>query len=431
MPNSFRKQNFSELSKAALGALDDRVELIRDRQITAVERAEVIVDCIFGTGFSGELREDMRELFSALEKSNAFKIACDIPSGAQAQSGQVCKLAFRADMTVTMHAKKLGMGIDPAKTFCGEIRVADIGIPKEVDDTSEMKCRIVQLSEREAAGLLPERAPWSHKGDCGKLVCICGSESYIGAAAISAEAAMRCGAGLTELCTPEKVIGAVAARIPECTFTPLISDSQGFIMFENLDKILSRIEKATAVLIGCGLGNTLHTQKLVAALVERCNVPLVIDADGINSLSVNIDVLKKKRSSVILTPHPAELARLCKVSTAEVMKDRFAYAKALSERYGVTVVAKSAQTLIVRGEDCCLCDYGCNALSKGGSGDMLAGMTASFAAQGCDELQAGLLGCLIMGKASRLACEGSSPRAVLASDVLYSMGRALGELETE
>ena len=423
----------TELSKAAFEKLHRGIE-VTGCDTRLIAGADIIVDCIFGTGFKGEVRENMHSLFDAVNESSAFKLACDIPSGADANSGQVSGHTVRADMTVTMHAKKLGMVLSPARYYCGEVRVCDIGIPdfSDMADGGELAQVINKPDDREYfKALLPRRLPWGHKGSFGKLVCVCGSESYIRAAGISAMAALRTGVGLVELCTPEKVIQALSSRMPECTYQKMAADNEGFMTADNADKILSRLEGADALLLGCGLGHTDGTEKLVAQLVESSPVPVILDADGINSLAANIDVLLKKRSAVILTPHPGELARLCGVTVGEILADRQAHAYGLAKKYGVTVVSKSAETLVCSGDECFVMSFGNTALSKGGSGDMLAGITASLMAQQPEKPEnAAQLGCYIMGGTAEMLSADRSQRGILAQDIIRALPFFLGKLES-
>ena len=280
-----------------------------------------------------------------------------------------------------------------------------------------------------ARAALPFRPADGHKGTFGKVVSVAGSESYIGAAGLSAMAAMRTGVGLFELCTAKSVVNSLSAGMYECTYSAMKTDKDGFMVAENAEAILKKCEKASCLLIGCGLGHTAQTEKLVAELIENAEIPIVLDADGINSLCPNIDVLLKKKSTVILTPHPAELARLCGVTVGEVMSDRLGFAYRLSEKYGVTVLAKSADTFAVDGGKVYLCTEGTTALAKGGSGDMLAGIVSSYVAQGCNALDAAALGSFTLGSTGLLAGYKRSERGIIARDVIDALPRFLYDLE--
>ena len=402
----------------------------------AIDNATIIVDAIFGTGFTGEIERDLQPLFIKLNTYAKRVIACDIPSGVDARSGQAGVLAVQADVTVTMHAKKLGMLLSPGKYFCGYIRVEDIGIPAAAmsDDpimANEIYAKASMLDDQQLGKkFLTSRKPWAHKGTFGKLVCVCGCRRYIGAAGISATAAMRMGVGLVEVCSTGKVIDSLAANLYECTFNEMKADADGYMTSDNVPAILDSLADAKALLLGCGLGHTPETEKLVAELIEKSPVPVILDADGINSLVPNIDVLSKKQSTVILTPHPGELARLCGVSQEEVLADRLKYTYDLSKKYGITVVAKSSETIVCCADRTEVITAGSTALSKGGSGDMLAGLIASLTAQTKrSSLINCILACMVMGRASEVLSTKRSERGIRTRDLLAYLPFFLKHLE--
>lgn len=427
----------TDLSKAAYKRLHKgipKAEYVRETHSGLIKQADMIADCIFGTGFAGEIRDDMRPLFEDIAASNAFKIACDIPSGVNARSGEVSQGSVKADTTVTFHCKKTGMVLSPGKYFCGNITVCEIGIPETEELLGDPRLAdviTVQDGMGHMRSLLPEREPWGHKGTFGKLISVCGSESYVGAAGISALSALRTGVGLVELCTPKAVIGSLSSNIPECVYSAMKTDSEGFMTSENAEKILEKCRSAQCLLIGCGLGHTFETERLTAELAKNAEIPIIIDADGINSLCPNIDVLLKRRSeTVILTPHPAELARLCGVTLHEILSDRYRYASELSKKYGVIVVSKGAETMICSGGITQLICAGNTALAKGGSGDMLAGIISSLTAQAPgNAANNALLGCYIMGKTAEMLSEERSCRGILAHDIINALPYFLKKLE--
>lgn len=427
----------TDLSKTAFERLHKNIPTVmfenNREDISLITQAEMLVDCIFGTGFKGQIRDNMRPLFKTVKDSQSYIIACDIPSGANAQSGEISEDTISADMTVTFHRRKIGMVLSPAKYRCGQIITEDIGIPNIVFDCNDeiMNCRIDDnISCNFFRSILPVRLQWGHKGTFGKIISVCGSESYIGAAGISTLAAMRTGVGLVNLCTTQGVISAVSARILECTYSPMKADSQGFMTEENSAEILKKLDTADCLLLGCGLGHTCETEKLVAELIEKSPCPIILDADGINSVCPNINILLKKKSTVILTPHPAELARLCGVSTKEVLSDRHKFASDIAGKYGVTVVSKGAETIICSGNVTKIISAGNTALSKGGSGDMLAGIIASFTAQNpLNTMENAMLGCYVMGSTAQMLSEKRSERGILATDIIEALPVFLKTLE--
>lgn len=398
---------------------------IRRETDDEVYKADFIIDCVFGTGFHGELSTELKELFGRIQDSGAKLIACDCPSGVNCMTGQAAVGTLRCAHTVTFHAAKLGMCLKPARAFCGEVTVRSIGIPAGWEERLADPTRITEPLAYDLHRALPLRPEHSHKGTFGRLLMVCGCESYIGAAAIASRAALRSGCGITELAAPKEVIRTIAGTAPECVYTPLPCDEDGFITADALPILLARAKNCTAAVIGCGLGQTEGTAAVVEGLVKNLEIPLIIDADGINQLAKNIDVLRDKNCEVLLTPHIGELARLCGVTAAQASADRYALGLELSAKYGVTVHAKDSTTLTFSEGSCRVSNFGCSALAKGGSGDMLAGLTGSMAAQGVPLETACRLGSYIMGRTAELLCEGSSPAAVTATDIIAELRHSL------
>ena len=419
----------SELAKAAMSKLNKSAEIIPMNEADAkIKWADIIVDAVFGTGFHGNLPDEIKKLFKSVDNSNAVKIACDLPSGVNAKNGVVSDGTIKCDITVCFHALKLGLLLSPAKGFCGEVRIRQIGIPKQAEF---FEYEIKQLNKPLIKGLLPPRPDNAHKGTFGKLLCVCGCSEYRGAAAISTSAALRTGVGLINLCSVDKVISTLSSSIFEATYTKLNSDESGYISCDNAEKIIELSKGASAVLLGCGLGKNAHTIGLVKEIVEHTEIPIIIDADGINCLCENINVLKNTKAKIILTPHPAEFSRLLGVSVSEFLENRFDLVKQFSDEYNVTVLSKSSQSIAVS-PNCNNIYLSCienSALSKGGSGDLLAGMIASFVAQGNNPISACAIGQFILGHSAELLSESMSKRAVIARDILDILPFVLKEIE--
>ena len=411
----------TDLALAAFERLGDIPVTDRADKAAAelIATADILVDCIFGTGFRGALREDIIPLFQSIANSPAYKIACDIPSGCNADTGLCDPLSVTADLTVTFHRPKVGMALSPAKQHCGEIRVCDIGISYKYENSDY---EIYEPSLMDICKYLPPRPAGSHKGDFGRLLIVAGSGCYYGAAALAANAALRLGAGIVQLASPSQVISALAGSMYECTFLP----------FEEQDSpegLLQAINGAGAVLIGCGMGRSAHTRKVLEYILKTARCPVVIDADGLGCLADDPSILKSAECETLLTPHIGELARLCGVDSAQALENRLSLCKAFSSEYGATVVSKSAGTLIVSGSSVLVTSFGNTALSKGGSGDMLAGMAASLLCQGADVQQASALACCILGLTAEQLSKTRSERSILARDILSALPEVILELE--
>ncbi len=279
-----------------------------------------------------------------------------------------------------------------------------------------------------------KRVKDSHKGTYGTLLSVTGSRNMPGAAVLSGKAALRSGLGLLKQCAVPESIAPLAAAFPEPVYVPLETDEDGFYTADNAGRLLELSEKAGAVLIGCGLGCTDGTRKLVRKLIEEVRCPLVIDADGLNCIADDPHILGKARNRVIITPHPAEAGRLLGIKTSEIQSDRLKTVHEFTERFpDVITVLKGTGTLTAYRNEVFLNTTGNPGMSTGGSGDVLAGITASFAAQNNDEQAAGALAASavwIHGRAGDAAAERLSEYSMLPEDIISELGGVFKEVLT-
>ncbi len=275
---------------------------------------------------------------------------------------------------------------------------------------------------RKAVAPRPDDA---NKGTMGTLLCICGSYGMAGAAMLAAEGALRCGLGLNVCALPESVYPLAAVRIPESVFLPLPQTAQGRLSRENIPLLLSRAESAGAVLIGCGLGLCEDTERIVFSFLEKCEKPMVLDADALNCVAKAPERLKAALAPVIVTPHPGEMARLAGGTAASVNSAREETARSFAAEYGVVTVLKGAGTIIASPEGKALINMtGNSGMATGGSGDVLAGMTASLLAQGAKPFEAAAAGAYLHGLAGDLAAERVGRISLLPRDLIESIPAA-------
>ncbi len=407
------------LAEQTLAGLSGIVPVIEDMaQIhEAVRKTSCIVDGVFGTGFHGELSDDISVLFGINKK--ALKIAVDVPSGGNAATGEASDGCFKANYTVTFGYKKFGMTQYPLKNLCGEIVVADIGIP---DECVIPGVQINELDDFSLAENLRKRVPDSHKGTYGTLMCVTGSAGMPGASLLSGEAALRCGCGLVKMCSVAENISPAASRLPEAVYVKMKADNDGFYKYENLEKILEISQNSDAVLIGCGLGVTAETKKLVKELICNINCPIILDADGINCICDCIDILREANSGIILTPHPAEMARLTGNTVRHIQSDRLSTCTEFTSQFeNAVLVLKGAGTVIAGPNKICVNNTGNAGMSCGGSGDVLSGMIASFVSQGIEQFTSAVLGVNIHGKAGDIAAKKYSMHYMLPSDMICEL----------
>lgn len=277
----------------------------------------------------------------------------------------------------------------------------------------------VPEGEKILLSLLKPRRKESNKGDYGRLFCACGSEGMAGAAAMSTLSALRCGAGIVETALPRSIYPIVAALAPEAVFTLLAESPDGTFGTTALDQIHEAMNKASACLVGCGLGRSPFAQGIVSAVLSGAGTPVVVDADGINIVAEHIDELKTVQAPLVLTPHPGEMARLLKTTVKDVQANRERYAVSFSNQYDVILVLKGSGTLVASPDGRLYRNTTGNpGMAKGGSGDVLAGMTASFAAQGCDLFDAAAGAVYLHGLAGDLCAETLSQSAMLPTDMI-------------
>lgn len=388
--------------------------------------ADYIVDGLFGTGFSGEFREPFGEIAATVNGAKAVKISLDIPSGVNAESGEAAKGAVKADYTVAFDALKPGHLLLPGRELCGISAAVDIGIPHEVLEQLPQSC--FETTEDMVFSSIRPRPAYSNKGTYGRLLCITGSRNYPGAAAISAMGALRMGAGLVTVATTERVAGMIASRVPEATFLPLPEREDGTISAGAEEILLPVLKRADAVLIGCGLGQGEDTAELVRFVLEEAEGRVILDADALNCIAPSPEVLLSARKTPIITPHVGEMARLCGMSIAEVLKNRVELAVETAEKYKAVVVLKDAATVVAAPNgDVYFNPTGNPGLAKGGSGDCLAGMIAALAAQGYIETACAVCGVYLHGEAADRAAKDLSRYAMLPTDIPLYLARLLAE----
>ena len=274
------------------------------------------------------------------------------------------------------------------------------------------------LDAAQVGRLLPQRDPWAHKGDFGKILLLCGSQGYTGAAALAAMGALRCGAGVVYLGVPQCIYAIEAVKLSEPVVFPL-PDQDGMLSAEAVAKVQDLLPKMDAVLIGSGLGQSNGTLAVLKAVLRE-NIPVILDADGINLLSHHKFLLRGRTAPTILTPHDGEFRRL-----AELGGDRSASAMALAKELGCIVVLKGHETRITDGEICYRNTTGNPGMAVGGSGDVLAGMLVALLGQGLVPLEAAAVAAWLHGAAGDLCAAELGQYAMLPTDLLKALPRLL------
>ncbi len=288
----------------------------------------------------------------------------------------------------------------------------------------------IEITSEMVKSMLPKRQPDANKGTFGHLLSICGSMNMPGSAVLAASAAVRMGAGLVTAAFPTSAYNAIAPHLVEPLLCPLQSDENGFMSAKICFGLTDKLEKSTACLIGCGLGQTSDTQMIVNEILLRSSKPIVLDADGINLITNNINILNAVSVPVIITPHPGEMSRLCQISIKEIQEQRTDVALWFAKQSQTIVVLKGAGTIIATPDgNCYINKTGNSGMAKGGSGDMLAGMIASLVAQGLSPESAAICGVYLHGAAGDLAASKTSKRGLTPSDMVSALPELLSKYE--
>lgn len=390
---------------------------------------DLMVDCMFGTGFKGPASGLHAAAIEAINDSGRPVLAVDIPSGVEGDTGAVTGPAVIADRTVTFAAAKVGLIQFPGAGYVGEMDVVDIGIPDSLID-SVPTSRIFMTTDEEADALLPCRAPDAHKGSCGRVLVIGGSPGMTGAPAMCAQAALRSGAGLVWAAVPEGLNDIMETKLTEVMTLPMPQVEGRTFSVEAAEMLMER--DATSVALGCGISREPGSAELVRRLVAGLEAPLVLDADGINAMVGFTGELALRQSPLVVTPHPAEMARLLGTETSAVQGDRIGVAARTAAEWGAVVVLKGAGTVVAGPDgDVHINPTGNAGMASAGMGDVLTGCIASMLAQGLEPLEAAIAAVYFHGHAGDLAAQMEGLAGITAGDVIRHLPLALRRLSEE
>lgn len=387
----------------------------------------IIVDAVFGTGLIKPAAGIYALVIEDINKSEAFKVAVDIPSGLSSDTFRIIGPCVRADLTVTLAAPKIAHVFPPAEEYVGELVVGDIGMPDFLFESEELKLELIEKQR-----LLPyfaARKKDSHKGTFGHLFILSGSIGKTGAAAMAAKAALKMGAGLVTVGTPESCLPMIARSMVELMTEPLPETEKGSLSKDALERILALLEGKDGLMIGPGISTHPSTAELVLSLLPKIEVPVMIDADALNILASKLQLLKSLRQPVVLTPHPGEFARLLDLSTKDVVENKLELAPRFAQEYGVYLVLKGYRTLIVTPEGTVYINpTGNPGMATAGTGDVLSGMIASMMIQEKKLLEAILSAVYVHGVSGDISAEKLGERAITAGNLITHLPSALKRL---
>jgi hydroxyethylthiazole kinase-like uncharacterized protein yjeF len=387
----------------------------------ALASASAVVDAILGTGFSGAPREPVASAIDAisLAADSATVIACDVPSGVDASTGEVASRAVEAHTTVTFHAAKPGLWISPGKDHAGKLRVIEIGIPQ--GGPLDAAIGLIEDGVTEA---IPRRGRDSTKFAAGSVLVCGGSIGLTGAPCLASESAMRAGAGYVTAAVPASLNLIFESHLLEVMTVPL-PDEDGSLTSDGAEQVLERAGRADSLVLGPGLGRTDGARRLARRIASEAGVPLLLDADGLNAHAGELERLAERSAATVLTPHAGELARLLGRASVDVQAHRLGSVREAASRANAVVVLKGDDT-IVAGPDgrAAVSRGGSSALATAGTGDVLSGVIGAYLAKGMDAFHAACAGVYVHARAGQLAAERIGTEGVIARDVIEALPRA-------
>jgi len=378
---------------------------------------DVIIDALFGTGLARAPEGESADAVRAMLRWHAEGVrvlAVDLPSGLASDTGRAFEPCVSADVTVTFGAVKLGLALEPGATLAGRIEVADIGLAA-LSPSSWL------LEPADGPRWLPVRRSDTNKGTYGHLLVVSGSRGKSGAAALAGLSALRSGVGLCTVATPADALSDVQGHAPELMGVAL--PAAAVLGPTHLDVLLAAAEEKDALVIGPGIPRGPETYLLLEELLERLDVPVLLDADALNAVAGHSELLTRSRAPVVLTPHPGEMARLVGKSVAEVQASRIATASSFAKAHRAVVVLKGARTVVANPDGQVRVNpTGNPGMATGGTGDVLSGMVGAFLAQGLAPLDAASLGVLAHGLAGDAAARRWGRLGLIASDLTAALG---------
>ena len=392
---------------------------------TALQASGAVVDAMLGTGFEGAPRAPLDAAIDAVNASGARVIAVDMPSGVNASTGEVAGACVHAHVTVTFHAAKVGLWVNPGKTHAGRVEAVAIGIPPA--RWGAPLPQTAGLIRPAAPSALPVRGPGSTKFSSGSVLVVGASTGLTGAVCLACEGAMRAGAGWIRAAVPESLNAIFEVKLTEAMSLPL-PDSGGALAGAAVEAVLEATERADAVVLGPGLGRAPESFALAVDLIERIERPLLIDADGLNALAeAGLEHAAGRDAPTVLTPHAGELGRLLGRPSSDVAEHRLAGAREAAERSGAVTVLKGDDTIVAQpGEEpVAVSRGGAGALATAGTGDVLSGVTAAFLARGLEAFPAACAAVEIHQEAGREAARRLGAESVVAGDVIEALPAAL------
>lgn len=389
-----------------------------------LRHSDILVDAIFGTGLTKPAAGTYEKVIEKINGLGKYVVAVDVPSGVDSDTGQLIGPHIRADLTLSLALLKRCHRLYPAAGIMGEVRVIDIGIPPKAVDCQSVT--VQEAGKEDIASWFPKRPPDSHKGNYGHVLVIAGAVGKGGAAGLTALAALRSGCGLATLALPASCQRAVEFHPLEVMTAPMPETESGTLDPRAKGPLLDLCQGKAAVAVGPGLSTHPGTVQLLMELLPDIPCPLVIDADGLNCLAEDTAILSNFQEPAVLTPHPKEMSRLCRIDTREILERRIETASRFAQENSVHVILKGASSLIASPDKTVFINSTGNpGMATAGSGDVLTGAVAGLIAQGLDARKAAAAGTYLHGLAGDLYAHDHGDTTLIAGDLLDYFPKAL------
>jgi ADP-dependent NAD(P)H-hydrate dehydratase / NAD(P)H-hydrate epimerase len=456
MPENLKGDALIQYKTAAKsGVAISRVEELLTHHSSLITRHSIFVDALLGTGLSKNIAGTLSEIIRVVNNVNVPIVSIDIPSGISSDNGQIMGQAVRADYTITFGLPKRGHLLYPGAEYTGKLFIEDIGFPEELLRSDRLNVEL--LTKEEVSSLLPQRRRYSNKGDYGHVLIIAGSRGKTGAALMAAKACLRSGAGLVTIGVPESLADIFQSRVTEEMTLVLPDKVDGTLSEKAAGAILDFLkERADVVAIGPGIGVTAGIKRLMKTLIQHSTAPLVIDADGINSLQGEKGLFSKSKVPIILTPHPGEMARLLQRSAErthqsapppiphprggvkstisellnKIEQGRINTSLSFAKEAEIYLVLKGVPTVIASPAGRAYVNSTGNpGMATAGTGDVLTGMISGFLGQGLKALDASILGVYMHGLAGDIAATEKGSYSLIATDIIDNLPAAFHSLK--
>lgn len=397
----------------------------KEEDLNILSEYYLIVDSLLGTGSKGAPRGFISDIIRKINTFNKKVIAVDTPSGLNSDTGEVYDPCIVAEKTVTLGFFKVGQFYYPAKNYTGKVKVVNLSYPLDIINRSCSKRYLISLDDIKLG--MPKRISDGSKYDHGVVGVVAGSKGMTGAPVLAMKSAMRAGCGMVHGFIPEHIFDIISIKVTEPVLHSIINSEDGSLSLSGYDDIIKNLKKVNSLLIGPGLSLNKETLELIRKLLSCVEMPIVLDADGLNAFKGCVELLLKRDAKLIITPHKDEFERLFGILPKKPEKI-IDLCCSLANKYNMVIILKGKPTIISDGEKSFIVDKGDNSLATAGTGDVLSGIIASLIAQGASIIDSAVVGAYIHGLAGRIASKKYSIYSVIASDVCESIGKAYKEI---